>query len=189
MKKSKKPLGSPPQVRGKLLFGGACGIQYGITPAGAGKTLRGCRFLIAHVGSPPQVRGKPAFKKVCKAAGRITPAGAGKTSARRRGQVGAWDHPRRCGENGQNFIFCHSVEGSPPQVRGKPLYVSKLPYPLRITPAGAGKTPKSAWGLQKRRDHPRRCGENTAMLLPARTTAGSPPQVRGKQLHAKYISC
>ena len=31
--------GSPPRMRGKLLFGGACGIQYGITPADAGKTM------------------------------------------------------------------------------------------------------------------------------------------------------
>ena len=30
--------GSPPRMRGKLLFGGACGIRYGITPADAGKT-------------------------------------------------------------------------------------------------------------------------------------------------------
>ena len=32
-------MGSPPRMRGKLLFGGACGIQYGITPADAGKTM------------------------------------------------------------------------------------------------------------------------------------------------------
>ena len=36
---SLKCLGSPPQVRGKRILNNACGMDDGITPAGAGKTV------------------------------------------------------------------------------------------------------------------------------------------------------
>ena len=70
--------------------------------------------------------------------------------------------------------------GSPPQVRGK-LY-HQCPYMsiFRITPAGAGKTRNGTFHQCPNKDHPRRCGENIVMLRTAWTTAGSPPQVRGK---------
>ena len=50
----------------------------------------------------------------------------------------------------------------------------------RITPAGAGKTtyPKGDRGIDQ--DHPRRCGENTAIAASMPINIGSPPQVRGK---------
>ena len=50
--------------------------------------------------------------------------------------------------------------GSPPQVRGKPLFSALGGNNSGITPAGAGKTAavgkldNAVW------DHPRRCGEN-----------------------------
>ena len=70
----------------------------------------------------------------------ITPAGAGKThivlSLFRRLE----DHPRRCGENAQTFLFRAARRGSPPQVRGKPAPEPPEMPQDRITPAGAGKT-------------------------------------------------
>ena len=49
-----------------------------------------------------------------------------------------------------------------------------------ITPAGAGKTnPRCVHGLSLR-DHPRRCGENSACSRSNISEMGSPPQVRGK---------
>ena len=73
------PLGSPPQVRGKLYVGVVCVGDWGITPAGAGKTQSrrltqpakrdhprrcgenclGALVPAVGTGSPPQVRGKP----------------------------------------------------------------------------------------------------------------------------------
>ena len=91
--------GSPPRMRGKLLFGSGHFVVAGITPAHAGKTEpetvlcrtcmdhpRACgeNVQIAHrsfseSGSPPRMRGKPpesaAFDRGCG----ITPAHAGKT--------------------------------------------------------------------------------------------------------------
>ena len=75
---------------------------------------------------------------------------------------------------------CGLYRGSPPQVRGK------LYHPLctlagnRITPAGAGKTNPVFNVDFAYRDHPRRCGENMALMDENGSNGGSPPQVRGK---------
>ena len=110
-----------------------------ITPAGAGKTSTNAAGKIV-VG--------------------ITPAGAGKTRTATASLFAETDHPRRCGENCQEFIhFCIFI-GSPPQVRGKP---------------GGGSGPGDTIG-----DHPRRCGENKSHGRERSARVGSPPQVRGK---------
>ena len=92
-------LGSPPQVRGKLVLSFSSPPYYRITPAGAGKTgagLSGQRQPEDHprrcgenravpllpplgAGSPPQVRGKLVIHAECVLVQGITPAGAGKT--------------------------------------------------------------------------------------------------------------
>ena len=52
---------------------------------------------------------------------------------------------------------------------------------MRITPAGAGKTPSCTTFAPLVQDHPRRCGENQSLLLVNEHRVGSPPQVRGKR--------
>ena len=77
-------------------------------------------------------------------------------------------------------------DGSPPQVRGKhPAYMRHLAV-FRITPAGAGKTGADKHRSCGKKDHPRRCGENVTSSPLRRSTAGSPPQVRGK--HAECVT-
>ena len=93
-------IGSPPQVRGKLISTVLQGITQRITPAGAGKTPytnRCSSYAQDHprrcgenestsivgakqTGSPPQVRGKPIVADVEDPSRGITPAGAGKTT-------------------------------------------------------------------------------------------------------------
>ena len=119
-------------------------------------------------------------------------------------QAGAWDHPRRCGENNKRTRSSDSSAGSPPQVRGKPKGLTYsmqasvggsppqvrgklyLQAPLSgfagITPAGAGKTNQQFRQRNRTEDHPRRCGENLPLLTAARYFLGSPPQVRGKHI-------
>ena len=134
------PAGSPPQVRGKLLQTSSLIVKNGITPAGAGKTRLQRRINMTNedhprrcgenvfvyalrrvsAGSPPQVRGKhavlrPEFFEI-----RITPAGAGKTKYTILNVIVFKDHPRRCGENRLRETYPRAIEGSPPQVRGKP---------------------------------------------------------------------
>ena len=73
-------------------------------------------------------------------------------------------------------------KGSPPQVRGKPIFQSLYFSKPRITPAGAGKTITVMCKIIIDKDHPRRCGENYHLSIYERNIIGSPPQVRGKPL-------
>ena len=153
----------------------------GITPAGAGKTIavelgffqvedhpRRCgenHLIIPHsnvtLGSPPQVRGKLLSLQVLSVCTRITPAGAGKTVKLYFAVRNNRDHPRRCGENPSVIARFVEAEGSPPQVRGKPVTRNYREAVVGITPAGAGKTKIFSAGSGLQQDHPRRCGENT----------------------------
>ena len=132
-------IGSPPQVRGKPPDKRIRHQKGGITPAGAGKTSclteitkrlrdhpRRCGENRAEkkrkyrwTGSPPQVRGKRVERYNGKFTDRITPAGAGKTPPLLCRVCPYRDHPRRCGENLQTRRDPQSLQGSPPQVRGK----------------------------------------------------------------------
>ena len=207
MMKQNHPLGSPPQVRGKLKDALENTSTRGITPAGAGKTLffllyclvswdhpRRCGENHAHAhgmpcrqGSPPQVRGKLSKEDSMGNDERITPAGAGKTKAAIDELAECEDHPRRCGENYGNLVSYNAWEGSPPQVRVKPTGASTDTATLRITPAGAGKTLLNAIQYALGEDHPRRCGENRHGCGRFRKAPGSPPQVRGKLLQCKVF--
>ena len=96
--------GSPPRVRGKASDSLMSLLDYGITPACAGKSLlsqieicgvrdhpRVCGeksapayVNVVNEGSPPRVRGKAARKHVFMRTVRITPACAGKSSTQTR---------------------------------------------------------------------------------------------------------
>ena len=97
------------------------------------------------MGSPPQVRGKRNRKRPNRAINRITPAGAGKTRIMQTVLNSDWDHPRRCGENYEQLVGGVETLGSPPQVRGKPADTCRMFRRVRITPAGAGKTPRERY--------------------------------------------
>ena len=177
---SYRHLGSPPQVRGKLLIFRFRGKSARITPAGAGKTIRHISDCSISVGSPPQVRGKrPVLRRPFRQRG-ITPAGAGKTANSSCVQTVLKDHPRRCGENADVASRYPWMRGSPPQVRGKLNSIGVSGNIIRITPAGAGKTIPSLSRPFASQDHPRRCGENPTMPPVPDFGDGSPPQVRGK---------
>ena len=89
-------------------------------------------------------------------------------------------HPRRCGENDGQVVERGEVTGSSPQVRGKLVYILHAVVPLRLIPAGAGKTCESWNSAVDTPAHPRRCGENTTYTGFASAFPGSSPQVRGK---------
>ena len=131
-----------------------------ITPADAGKTRRqsrksvtardhprGCgenspfavatRFL---TGSPPRMRGKPIGQNYNGFPIGITPADAGKTYRRNYPPQCPRDHPRGCGENRTDCYDVRLRKGSPPRMRGKPLFSALGGNNSRITPADAGKT-------------------------------------------------
>ena len=126
------------------------------------------------------MRGKHEAYNLFEQGLRITPAGAGKTARDCGRAADTEDHPRRCGENRTNPHQRRLLEGSPPQVRGKPSYDGEEHEVTGITPAGAGKTGCFGLEIAVSEDHPRRCGENVFQLIEAELWEGSPPQVRGK---------
>ncbi len=65
-------------------------------------------------------------------------------------------------------------------MRGKPGRVCYKSENRRITPADAGKTPKTLDRAAKRGDHPRGCGENMSNGVIEFEDDGSPPRMRGK---------
>ena len=131
--------GSPPPMRGKVLFFFQCFHFLGITPAYAGKSLRSRRFAfekwdhprlcgekpnaeaitLAFRGSPPPMRGKATTSGTRKRAGGIPPAYAGKSFQFTHFLFPPWDHPRLCGEKCMTGTSKRWQTGSPPPMRGK----------------------------------------------------------------------
>ena len=135
----RQPSGSPPRVRGKRDHPVEQTDKGRITPACAGKTVRGANssmsrpnhprvcgengdispLTAAVTGSPPRVRGKPGLPDSTLRRPGITPAHAGKTQLRPFIELKVWDHPRVCGENLDKAMMKAAKGGSPPRVRGK----------------------------------------------------------------------
>ena len=192
--------GSPPQVRGKPSLPTYPRSRRRITPAGAGKTAlgqnpinvrqdhpRGCgenRIRVsesgAGSGSPPRMRGKRYAAQKAGFLTRITPADAGKTSNHSLTKNASSDHHRGCGENNHVIGKRNSATGSPPRMRGKPVYLPCRAGQRRITPADAGKTSQNKITRCWITDHPRGCGENNPHAHTRQSSIGSPPRMRGK---------
>ena len=112
------PLGSPPRMRGKVLYRSGPDAGGRITPAYAGKSYtrtcyaynvrdhpRVCGEKVgmgyrgkAPVGSPPRMRGKVYAHRSARVRCGITPAYAGKSSYTSDRAAVSRDHPRVCGE-------------------------------------------------------------------------------------------
>ena len=106
------------------------------------------------------MRGKPVDTPRDYDQKRITPAHAGKTE--------------------DLVLTQRRIGGSPPRMRGKHADVTDDFKKIRITPAHAGKTRCCDYPRIKAWDHPRACGENSAMVNSVAINRGSPPRMRGK---------
>ena len=131
--------GSPPRMRGKVCLVLVQAFELGITPAYAGKSQNGDRYMIYLTGSPPRMRGKERQTACFCVRQGITPAYAGKSSGRLCSGAASADHPRVCGEKFTVQTSSLSELGSPPRMRGKvhSIMISGTLY--GITPAYAGK--------------------------------------------------
>ena len=118
----------------------------------------GSIFVFA-IGSPPRMRGKVAAAVPALFLRGITPACAGKSLLNTDNTTAARDHPRVCGEKPPSCPEMSTNEGSPPRMRGKVLKLQNALKKFRITPAYAGKRPRTLLAGSSSRDHPRVCGE------------------------------
>ena len=195
-----RELGSPPRMRGKVLFTTIFCAFRGITPAYAGKSAteitrnyakkdhpRVCGEKVSPAvaaqfwkGSPPRMRGKVRKCRPSPAPRGITPAYAGKSGWPSFGPPPHQDHPRVCGEKCVCFWSLPLMLGSPPRMRGKALSGLLITGQGGITPAYAGKRRAPQGGGAQPWDHPRVCGEKGVVCADVMTPEGSPPRMRGK---------
>ena len=131
-------------------------------------------------GSPPRMRGKASRGGLILKDDGITPAYAGKSIQTFQFVQYHRDHPRVCGEKLSISSAHISQTGSPPRMRGKVATKTACLAISGITPAYAGKSIFCISGAQRRRDHPRVCGEKSKTALSYDSIRGSPPRMRGK---------
>ena len=77
--------------------------------------------------------------------------------------------------------------GSSPLVRGKDAAQSVYGCEQGIIPAHAGKSHAGDGGAQRRRDHPRSCGEKATQLQRLAMQIGSSPLMRGKAFISSFL--
>ena len=173
--------GSPPRMRGKRQPYVHCLSSSRDHPRGCGENSEVKRMNVFNLGSPPRMRGKLHTHPFIRRTSGITPADAGKTCATGLRGMPLRDHPRGCGENAKQRERIQGDLGSPPRMRGKPLFCVMIYKTLGITPADAGKTCKKCSQFSQYRDHPRGCGENADDFAACADQKGSPPRMRGKR--------
>ena len=181
----------------RIMHGG-----HGIIPAHAGNTVRRCaqrsqrrdhpRACGEHSclafrpapcpGSSPRMRGTPFHRRENPRYRGIIPAHAGNTHTASSQFQRIWDHPRACGEHVLWSRPAISAGGSSPRMRGTPGRSLRWPAIWRIIPAHAGNTNKTVGLTVEPRDHPRACGEHTAIKGGGTTVKGSSPRMRGTLL-------
>ncbi len=153
-----RKVGSPPRVRGTVVFHVSQLFHRGITPACAGNSVvstlklssmkdhpRVCgeqlhvqSCLPALLGSPPRVRGTVISVFIFSADKGITPACAGNRPFSGMFTPCIKDHPRVCGEQATWTMAAEAAEGSPPRVRGTARWRGEVELLAGITPACAG---------------------------------------------------
>ncbi len=191
--------GSSPRLRGTLLRCSSPASPSRIIPAPAGNTSQGNAYDLqvsdhpracgehplprrakrGRFGSSPRLRGTLVPHSQLGFRRRIIPAPAGNTSAPQPNAATHQDHPRACGEHGKLAALINYYNGSSPRLRGTRRPPRRQPMVRRIIPAPAGNTyrPKALYGMTT--DHPRACGEHSALVLMQRGRCGSSPRLRG----------
>ena len=111
------------------------------------------------------MRGKAASVTVPLSGTGITPAYAGKREEGIQEHNHHEDHPRLCGEKVRRSMAARLLAGSPPPMRGKGSMVEITCCKAGITPAYAGKSHIQKTSNAEKWDHPRLCGEKTALVL------------------------
>ena len=109
----------------------------------------------------------------------IIPAYAGNTRIFLEQRKRLRDHPRVCGEHTRSSLVTCIPAGSSPRMRGTPSGSKGQYHQSGIIPAYAGNTYYSRCEKTFPRDHPRVCGEHTAILKSLIVIEGSSPRMRG----------
>ena len=91
------------------------------------------------------------------------------------------EHPRVCGENGGDYGYGATAEGTSPRTRGKRAIGFTLEVAKRNIPAYAGKTSGAGGADDQAAEHPRVRGENQLGRFRMLKQHGTSPRTRGKR--------
>ena len=130
-------------------------------------------------GSSPHVRGALIQTVMSVIQQGIIPACAGSTYMRLSSRRATRDHPRMCGEHNPLALKRYALTGSSPHVRGALDSAIVAASNVGIIPACAGSTRPRQSRSRQGWDHPRMCGEHTAVQRAINAGVGSSPHVRG----------
>ena len=173
--------GSSPRLRGTLCPASSAGCSAGIIPALAGNTdvhvhiavtswdhPRACGEHLSLVeqttpypGSSPRLRGTLDADAEAGGVPGIIPALAGNTTYYTFFAYATKDHPRACGEHGEELRPDDLCMGSSPRLRGTLGVIDAHLSFLGIIPALAGNTSPWRFAVYWPWDHPRACGEHS----------------------------
>ena len=130
-------------------------------------------------GSSPRMRGTlPVVGSPVSESG-IIPAYAGNTQVAHVKSLALRDHPRVCGEHFSEQFERINKTGSSPRMRGTRMISSDFLTYHGIIPAYAGNTRLPCSYRRLEWDHPRVCGEHTAVGDAVISAKGSSPRMRG----------
>ena len=158
--------------------------QFGDHPRVCGEHLSNWLRTNASSGSSPRMRGTRCVQlRPCRQPG-IIPAYAGNTSIEHRKRRWNWDHPRVCGEHMVSRSLAMASLGSSPRMRGTRRRSAIRTRTCGIIPAYAGNTLLLSVAFVAMVDHPRVCGEHSAVKWIRAMWRGSSPRMRGTPLTA-----
>ena len=171
--------GSSPRMRGTPFAPPTPVDTTGIIPAYAGNTQQASGLVERRRGSSPRMRGTRPRSAIRTRTCGIIPAYAGNTIFRLPADCLAWDHPRVCGEHVESVLWHHVRLGSSPRMRGTLPQIPCVTHGVGIIPAYAGNTQSGQSMFAAAWDHPRVCGEHTAIGDAVIDATGSSPRMRG----------
>ena len=117
----------------------------------------------------------------------IIPAYAGNTRTPTEPATSSRDHPRVCGEHAVREDEIAFRRGSSPRMRGTPVASVTIRSMAGIIPAYAGNTHVWPTRPASDRDHPRVCGEHSALCISSSISWGSSPRMRGTQCLMHFV--
>ena len=196
--------GSSPRMRGTPSGIQTLGTTVRIIPAYAGNTSiehrkrrwnwdhpRVCgehhenrRISAPRLGSSPRMRGTQDLRARVGINSGIIPAYAGNTSPIGFARMLHRDHPRVCGEHQHRAPETAMELGSSPRMRGTRRRSAIRTRTCGIIPAYAGNTLLLSVAFVAMVDHPRVCGEHSAVKWIRAMWRGSSPRMRGTPLTA-----
>ena len=175
-------MGIIPARAGNTTPGGVNKLAIGDHPRACGEHVFSLSLFAVILGSSPRVRGTRFARHVPAPSPGIIPARAGNTSHISSCESVHRDHPRACGEHGENGHAGVNEGGSSPRVRGTHRRCWHVQALRGIIPARAGNTTRRRRISRRSRDHPRACGEHSWAWTVMNGVAGSSPRVRGTRM-------